>query len=319
MVLVLREEDVRSVLTMPDTIDVLEQAFAALAEGHVVNAPRSRLRLANGVLNLLSAAAPTLGVLGFKTYTAFREGVRFAVMLYSAFDGQLLAIIEADWLGCMRTGAASGLATKYLARGNATNIGLIGAGQQAVTQLMGVCTVRPIGIVYVYSRHPETCRMFCDEMTRLLNVEVRPVVHPRQAVEQADILITATTAAEPVFRGEWVPLGCHINAIGSNWPSKREIDLAVLQRSYLVVTDSKEQAHTEAGDFMIPVGEGLFDWDRVYELAEVVGAQGPQRESLEDITLYKGLGIALEDLAAAAHVYTMAREQGLGEELRLFQ
>ncbi len=319
MVLVLREEDVRRLLTMPDTIDVLEQAFAALAEGQVVNTPRSRLKLANGVLNMLSAAAPTLGVLGLKTYTAFRQGVRFVVMLYSAYDGQLLAIIEADWLGRMRTGATSGLATKYLARVNATNIGLIGAGQQAVTQLIGVCAVRPIGIVFVYSRHPESCRLFCEEMTRLLNIEVRPVVHPRQAVEQADILITCTTAAEPVFRGEWVPIGCHINAIGSNWPTKCEIDVATLQRSYLIVTDSKEQAQAEAGDFIIPVSAGLLDWDRVFELAEVIGGQGPQRESLEDITLYKGLGIALEDLATAAHVYTLAREQGLGEELRLFQ
>lgn len=319
MVLVLREEDVRRLLTMPDTIEVLEQAFAALADGQVINPPRSRLMLTNGVLNLLTAGAPTLGVLGFKTYTAFREGVRFAVLLYSALNGQLLAIIEADWLGCMRTGATSGLATKYLARLNATTIGLIGAGQQAVTQLMGVCTVRPISMVYVYSRHPESCRIFCGEMTRLLNIEVRPVVHPRQAVELADILITSTTSAEPVFRGEWVRPGCHINAIGSNWPTKSEIDVATLQKSYLIVTDSKEQARAEAGDFIIPVGEGLFDWDRVFELAEVVGVQGPQRDSLEDITLYKGLGIALEDLATAAHVYTMAREQGLGEELRLFQ
>ncbi|HEV7235514.1 MAG TPA: ornithine cyclodeaminase family protein [Ktedonobacteraceae bacterium] len=317
MVLVLREEDVRSLLTMPDTIAVLNQAFGALADGRVVNPPRSRVKLANGVLNILVAAAPTLGVLGFKTYTAFREGVRFVVMLYSSHDGQLLAIIEADWLGRMRTGAMSGLATTYLAREDATTIGLIGAGQQAVTQLIGVCTVRPITAVYVYSRTPQSCKLFCDEMSRVLHIEVRPVVHPRQAVEVADILITSTSSAEPVLYGEWVQPGCHINAIGSNWPAKREIDLSTLQKSYLIVTDSKEQARAEAGDFIIPVNEGLFDWDRVFELSEVVGGQGPQRDALENITLYKGLGIALEDLAAAAHVYTMARERGLGEELPL--
>lgn len=317
MVLVLREGDVRSLLTMPDTIAVLDQAFGALADGQVVNPPRSRIKLPNGVLNILVAAAPTLGVLGFKTYTAFREGVRFVVMLYSSHDGQLLAIIEADWLGRMRTGAMSGLATTYLAREDATTVGLIGAGQQAITQLIGVCTVRPIIGVYVYSRTPQSCKLFCDEMTRVLHIEVRPVAHPRQAVEMADILITSTSSAEPVLYGEWVPPGCHINAIGSNWATKREIDLSTLQKSYLIVTDSKEQARAEAGDFIIPVDEGLFDWNRVFELSEVVGGQGPQRDALENITLYKGLGIALEDLATAAHVYTMARERGLGEELPL--
>src|SRR5450755_2167089 len=251
MVLVLREADVRSLLTMPDTIAVLEQAFGALADGYVVNPPRSRVKLANGVLNILVAAAPTLGVLGFKTYTAFREGVRFVVMLYSSHDGQLLAIIEADWLGRMRTGAMSGLATTYLAREDATTIGLIGAGQQAVTQLIGVCTVRPITAVYVYSRNPQACKLFCDEMTRVLHIEVRPVAYPRQAVEVADILITCTSSAEPVLYGEWVQPGCHINAIGSNWATKREIDLSTLQKSYLIVTDSKEQARAEAGDFII--------------------------------------------------------------------
>ena len=317
MVLVLREADVRSLLTMPDTIEVLDQAFGALADGYVVNPPRSRIKLPNGVLNILVAAAPTLGVLGFKTYTAFREGVRFVVMLYSSHDGQLLSIIEADWLGRMRTGAMSGLATSYLARGDATTIGLIGAGQQAITQLIGVCTVRPITAVYVYSRTPQACKLFCDEMTRVLHIEVRPVAYPRQAVEVADILITCTSSAEPVLYGEWVQAGCHINAIGSNWATKREIDLSTLQKSYLIVTDSKEQARVEAGDFIIPVDEGLFDWNRVFELSEVVGGQGPQRDAPENITLYKGLGIALEDLATAAHVYTMARERGLGEELPL--
>src|SRR5437868_14143196 len=148
MALILREEDVRRLLTMPDTLAVLEQAFGAMADGCVVNLPRNRIMLANGVLNIHAAAAPTLGVLGFKTYTAFREGVRFVVMLFSAQDGQLLAIIEADWLGRMRTGATSALATRYLARPNASVVGLIGSGNQAVTQLMGTCTVCPVTTVY---------------------------------------------------------------------------------------------------------------------------------------------------------------------------
>src|SRR6266496_4067656 len=151
MALLLREEDVRRLLTMPDTVAVLEQAFGAMADGCVVNLPRNRIMLANGVLNILAAAAPTLGILGYKTYTAFREGVRFVVMLFSAQDGQLLAIVEADWLGRVRTGATSGLATKYLARHNATIVGLIGSGNQAVTQLMGVCSAPPRSLICIYT------------------------------------------------------------------------------------------------------------------------------------------------------------------------
>ncbi|HYL41939.1 MAG TPA: ornithine cyclodeaminase family protein [Ktedonobacteraceae bacterium] len=317
MALVLREEDVRHLLTMPDTVAVLEQAFGAMADGCVENQPRSRIMLANGVLNMLAAAVPTLGVLGYKTYTAFRNGVRFVVMLYSAHDGQLLAIIEADWLGRMRTGATSGLATKYLARPNATTVGLIGAGNQAHTQLLGMCAVRHVRIAYVYSRTPQACKIFCDEMMRLLGIQVKPVATARQAVELADILITATSSPEPVIHGEWLKPGCHVNAIGSNWENRREIDLSTLQRSYLIVTDSRDQAHLEAGDFIIPADEGLFDWNRVIELSEVVGHQGPQRDAPENITLYKGLGIALEDIATAAHVYKLAKERNMGEELQI--
>jgi ornithine cyclodeaminase/alanine dehydrogenase-like protein (mu-crystallin family) len=226
-------------------------------------------------------------------------------------------MIEADWLGRMRTGGTSGLATKYLALPNATVVGLIGTGNQALTQLMGVTAVRRITEVYVYSRTPQKSKIFCDEVTKLLNIEAQPVPHARQAVEYADIVITATSSTEPVLHGEWLNPGCHINAIGSNWPTKREIDLSTLQRSYLIVTDSRDQARAEAGDFIIPADTGLFDWNRVYELSEVVGRQGPHRESMADITLYKGLGIALEDIAVAAHVCKQAQKHGVGEQLPL--
>jgi alanine dehydrogenase len=319
MALILREDDVRSLLTMPDTVKVLEQAFGALAEGMAVNRTRNRLVMTDGVLHLLAAAAPTFGVVGFKSYTAFRQGVRYAVMLYSSNDGKLLAIIEAAWLGRMRTGGTSGVATKYLARPGATSVGMIGAGNQAAMQLMGVCAVRHITLVSVYSRRVREREVFCEEMSRLLNIEVLPATHAREAVEDADIIITATSSPEPVLHGEWLKPGSHINAIGSNWPNRREIDFSALQSSYLIVTDSKEQARAEAGDLIIPANEGLFDWNRVCELADVVGGrgQGPQRESPDDITLYKGLGIALEDVVTAAHVYSLALEKGVGQELQL--
>lgn len=315
MALVLCEKDVHSLLSMRNTIDVLEQSFTALADGRAANNPRSRIITEQGVLHVLTAAVPGLHVLGLKAYTTFREGVRYVVLLFSAQDGQLLAIIEADWLGSMRTGGTSALATKYLARSDAATVGLIGAGHQAVTQLMGVCEVRSIRSAYVYSRKERERELFCAEMKKMLGIEVTPVATPHEAVEAAHILITATTSSDPVFYGEWLKPGCHINAIGSNWDTKRELDLATLKRCYIIVTDSREQAEMEAGDLLIPTNQGLFEWDNVYDLAEVVAGSVPVRQSNEDITLYKGLGIGLEDVAVAAHVYNLAQQQHLGEKL----
>jgi ornithine cyclodeaminase/alanine dehydrogenase-like protein (mu-crystallin family) len=319
MALLLREGDVLSLLDMPGNIMVLEQAFGALAQGNAVNRSRTRILQEHGVMHLLAAAVPTLGVMGFKTYTVFQSGMRFVIMLFSSLDGHLLSIIEADGLSRMRTGATSGLATKYLARRDASIVGLIGAGKQAYTQLKGVCAVRQVKTVYVYSRRLPECEMFCNEMMRSLSIEVRPVAGPRQAIKDADIVITATTSPEPVLPGNGLKSGCHINAIGSNWANRRELDHATLQQSVLIVTDSKEQARAEAGDFIIPANEGLFDWSKVCDLADVVAGHGPKRETPGEITLYKGVGIALEDVATAAHVYTLAREQGMGEEINLLR
>lgn len=318
MVLVLREKDVRSLLSMRDALIVLEGAFNAQAQGTVINAPRNRLMLPQGVLNFLAAAVPTIGVLGYKTYTAFREGIHFVVLLFSAHDGQLLAIIEADWLGAVRTGAASALATKYMARPDSTIVGLIGSGKQAKTQLMGICAVRHISSIYVYSRNYQHCELFCREMTHVLKIKVVPVVHAQEAVEGADIVITATSSREPVLFGEWLPPGCHINAIGSNWARRREVTSSAVERCSLIVTDSLEQARAEAGDFIFPAQEGILDWKQVHELSEIVWAGHTARITPEEITLYKGLGIALEDIATAAHVYHLACQRHAGEQLQLF-
>lgn len=318
MALILHEEDVIALLKMPDTIEVLEKAFAALGEGKATNHPRIRFKEASGVMHLLAASLPTMGIMGHKTYTVFRSGVRYVVMLYNAYEGELLAMIEADWLGSVRTGATSALATAYLARRSASTVGLIGAGQQAKTQLVGVCQVRPmIRQVAVYSRRLYECEQFCGQMSQRLNIDVHPAASPREAIEAADIVITATTSQEPVFPGDWLRPGCHINAIGSNWPKRREIDQATVLRSDLIVTDSRAQAFSEAGDLLIPAEAGHFDMDRVYELAGVITGTAPRRHTDEDITLYKGLGIALEDIATAGLVYRLAVEQGRGEQVNI--
>lgn len=314
MALLLRDRDVRSLLEMSDTIDALEEAFTALSHGNAINRSRTRLIQKEGILHVLIASFRGAGVLGLKTYTVFRQGVRSAVLLFSAEDGRLLAMVEAEWLGRMRTGATSGLATRHLANPDASHVGLIGAGKQAVTQLMGVCAVRPIRSVAVYSRRQAECEAFCAQMAQQLQIEVVPAVSARVAMEDADVVITATTSGTPVFSGEWLKPGCHVNAIGSNWARRRELDDEAMERASLVVTDSVEQARMEAGDLVIPANTGKLAWERVWELADIVAGDGPQRNSSYDITLYKGVGVALEDIAVAARAYVHACERGIGEE-----
>ena len=315
MALLLREKHVHALLSMHDTVAVLEEAFATSSLGGAINQPRSRLIFPHGVHNYFAAALPSYGVYGYKTYTAFRERLRSLVSLFHVQDGHLLALIEANWLGAMRTGGTSALATKYMAPREARTVGLIGAGNQAVTQAMGVCAVRPIQTMLVYCRRPQERQFFCDEMSSMLGIEVRATESAQQAVEGADIITTVTTAKDPVLLGDWLQPGCHVNAIGSNWAQRREIDSEVLKRSVLVVTDSVEQAEAEAGDLIIPANAGEFDWNDLYELAEVVHGSAPQRELPEDITLFKSVGIALEDIALATHVYNLAYQQGIGEDV----
>ncbi len=315
MALLLRDGDVRNLLDISETIDALEQSFVALSHGDAINRPRTRLIQGNGILHILAASFPGAGVLGLKTYTVFRQGVRSVVLLFSSEDGRLLSIVEAEWLGRMRTGAMSGLATRHLAIENASRVGLLGSGKQAVTQLMGVCAVRPIQRVSVYSRRRPECEAFCQQMTRQLGIEVVAVDDSRAAVEEADVVITATTARDPIFSGEWLKPGCHLNVIGSNWPKRREVDDETMERANLIVTDSVEQAKIEAGDLMIPTHAGKLDWESVWELSDVVAGDGPQRNSSYDITLYKAVGVALEDITVAAHAYLQGREHNAGEEV----
>lgn len=317
MALLLRDRDVQSLLEISDTIDALEQAFTALSHGNAINRPRTRVIQNNGILHTLAASYAGAGALGLKTYTVFRQGVRSVVLLFSSEDGRLLSIIEAEWLSRMRTGGTSGLATRNLANPQSSLVGLIGAGKQAATQLMGVCAARPIRKALVYSRRQPECEAFCQRMAEQLQIEVVPVSSSREAVEEADVVITATTSGEPVFAGEWLKPGCHVNAIGSNWVRRRELDDDTMERASLIVTDSVEQARAEAGDLVIPTNAGKLEWESVWELADVVAGDGPQRNSSYDITVYKAVGVALEDITVAARAYARAREQGVGEEIDL--
>jgi alanine dehydrogenase len=314
-VLLLTEDDVRQVLSMDMALQVVETGLRKLALDEAVNVPRSRCRTDHCGLHILSAAAKGLGVLGYKAYVDSRRGVQFHVALYDDKSGALVALIQADYLGQVRTGAASGIATQYMARHDASEAGVFGSGKQARTQLQAICAVRKITRAQVYSPNEEKRRRFADEMSELCRTEVLPVPRPEMAAEDKDIVITATTSREPVLNGHWLAEGTHINAVGSNYLSQAEIDAVTVRRCDSIVVDSKDQARLEAGDFVQALEDGSIHWADVHELGQVITGRYTGRAHDADVTLFKSLGIGIEDVAVAAKVYEAARSAGLGKEI----
>jgi alanine dehydrogenase len=309
MPLYLRESDVEELLPPADAVDAVERSLVRLGEGKAENRPRYRVRLSGGQLNVMGAADLELGVTGLKSYVGFPEGARFVVVLFSSDAPEVLALIEADRLGQLRTGAASAVAARHLAKPGATSLGLIGTGWQAESQLACMRAALPgIERVVAYSRNEERLAAFCERFG------VEPGEYNRDAAEQ-DVVVTATSSKDPVLRGEWLNPGALVCAIGANRIESRELDNAVLERAAFVCCDSKEQARVEAGDLVEPVERGVLDWLEVHELSEVVSGQTTGRGQDEDIVLFKSLGIAVEDLAVAKLVYDRARERGAGTEL----
>jgi len=317
MALFLNESEVASLLPMKDCIEVLNQAFTHAGTGDTEIKPRSRMRMPNGFFHFMAAADAGSGVFGYKAYPSFAGsgGAKMMVNLFDYETGQLLSCMEGGRLGQIRTGAASGLATRYMAREEATTVAVLGSGFQARTQLEAVCTVRHIEQAKVFSRRQERREDFAKRMGESLQIKVTPVDDAQTCVEDTDIVIVITSAREPVLLGEWLKEGTHINAAGGNHWMRREIDDTTVERSQLIVVDDLEQAMVECGDLMWPEARGAFRWDMAHELREVVSGAIPGRPSSQAITLFESMGIALEDIAAAQLVYRKAMEQGIGQEL----
>src|SRR5215468_9646063 len=318
MPLFLTEQDVTKLLTMEDALAAVEAVFKAQATGEATNEPRRRLRAGGAVLQVMSGAVANFGdfkgLLGLKSYVVTRNKARFYVNLYDAESGDLIALIEADKLGQMRTGAASGVATKYLARADAKTVGLFGTGWQAQSQLEAVCAARDVESVKVYSRSPENRARFCQEMSaRLSGVNVAPVERPEDAAD-AGVIITITASREPVLEGAWLKPGAHVNAAGGNSILRRELDDEAIRRSSFIAVDSIDQAKIEAGELVTAVEKGILTWERVRELRFVVSGETRGRTSDDQITLFKSLGVAIEDVATAAVLYRKAKEQNVGKE-----
>lgn len=317
MALLLRESDVGLLLTMDDVIAAVEAGFRFLGDGTGSNRPRSRSVTPSGTLHVMHASAPALGVTGVKSYASTPAGSRFIAVLYRFEDGEPVLIAEADRLGQMRTGAASGVATRYLARAGGGTLGIIGSGWQARSQVAAVSRVRPVALVKVYSRSEGRREAFAAEVTAELGVEVVAVASAQEAAEGSEIVVTATSAKEPVLMGAWLRPGVHVNAIGSNAAARQELDAEAVRRSDLIAVDSLEQARIECGDLITPAAAGEVVWERVTELGSIVTGASPGRSRQEQITLFESQGIAMEDVVTLELLYRRAVEAGVGEEIPL--
>lgn len=311
----LTEQNVRDLIDMPATIQLVEAAFRQLAVGRAVNSPRTRAKGAAASLQCMCGAAEYLGCVGWKAYTTTPNATRFLVGLYSADTGELQLLAEADHLGQLRTGAATGVACRYMARADASTIGIFGAGLQARTQLKAVCCVRDICRIEVYCRDEQRRRQFADEISRVCATEAVPADDPANMVKGNDIIICATTSKAPVFDGRNIVAGTHVNAIGGSSLSTTEIDDATVERADRIACDNIEQCRSEAGELAGPIERGVTDWSRVAELGDLVSEKAPGRRSVDEITLFKSVGLAILDVAMGAELLRRATEQGVGRPL----
>jgi alanine dehydrogenase len=320
MTLHISEAEVRSVLTMSIAIEAVEEISRKQANGEVVVHPRRRFELpAGGFFHYMAAADFKAGYVAMKQYTFVRGKIRFLVPLYEVATGDLVALIEADYMGQLRTGAASGVATKYLARPDARIAAIIGTGGQARTQLEAIAEVRKLESVRVHGRDPDRREKFAKEMNRRFGFPVIAAASAGEAVRGADIVCTATTASQPIVRGADLGTGVHINAIGANHAHKRELDDEAVASADLIVVDSVEQSRQEAGDLIIAFKGDEVCWTGVKKLSDVVAAKTAGRTSAGEVTLFKSNGIASWDLAVAMRVYALARDRSLGRRLPLWE
>jgi ornithine cyclodeaminase/alanine dehydrogenase len=308
--LYLTEDDVEALVGVEDAIASLDAAFGRWGQDGTVNLPRQRLPLPRRSLNLMAASYPAEDVFGHKAYF----GGCFYVTLYSISQRRMLALIEASALGAIRTGAASGVATRRMARDDARSVALIGPGKQGATQLRAVCAVRRIARATVFGRTAATRESFAREMSATLGIPVEPAADAESCVRGADVVITATGSSTPVVLGDWLSPGCHVNVIGANAETRREVDGAAVLRSAMVVVDDRTQARIEAAELIDLAAAGKLDWRNVVELGDIVRGTVPVRRGAADITMFKSLGIALEDVAFGNMIYRRALERGRGSE-----
>ena len=317
MALFLNENEVNDLITPAECVEVIDECMRETGRRETLNLPRQRLRLPQGMLHMLAAAQPSQGMFALKAYTAFKGKIRFRIFLYDQETGDMLAVLEGDRLGQMRTGAATAVATRAMANPGIERCGLFGTGFQAEGQIEALAEVCSLKEVLVYGRNAERREDFCRRMSERLQLDVRPVDEPAAAVQDLPLVTTATTSKDPVFSGKLLAPGTHVNAVGANLLIKREIDGATLRQARRIVVDTVEGAKLESGALLQAIDSGRMHWGRVEELGDVMAGRVRGRDNPEDITLFHSLGMALWDTASAAFVYRRAVERGVGTDIPL--
>ena len=315
MAIFLSEGDVKQLLTVDMAMAAVESAHRDLALGLAQDTPRARTRLPQTVLHMLQGALPAQGVIGYKAYTTNRSGNRFLVHLFDSASGVLQAVIEADYLGMVRTGAASGVAAKWLARPESRVAGVFGSGWQAEGHVRAICAALPLQQVKVFGRNAEKLAAFCARMQAATGVEVVPSASAEATVRGSDLLGTVTTASTPLFEAEWLEAGTHINAAGSNALVRQELSEAAVRRCAVVCVDAVPTALAEAGDLLPLLEKGRLHARQLVELGDVMIARRAGRQNSDEITLFESQGMAIQDLALGVRVLAAARERGLGVAL----
>lgn len=325
----LNEKDLDLVASLEDVIDSVEEAFRQYALGTVAMPLRSSIRLPKhkGSMECMPAYIEGLNALGVKIVGGWRDNpskhnlpfIYGNVLLIDPQTGVLLAIMNGSWVTRMRTGAVSAVATKYLAREDAKVVGMFGAGTQARTQLMGAVAVRDITEARVFDISPSASESFCAEMSERLNIKITAVSDPKDAVKGCDIIVTATDSNNPVFDGEWLEEGTHINAIGAcGGPGRKELDSTTVKRAKVII-DQREASLAEAGDIIDAIAAGIITEDHIYaELGELVIGKKMGRTNKHEITLFKTVGLAIQDVSTAKKVYEMAKSKNIGLNIPTF-
>ena len=320
MALLLLEADVHRLLSMDEAVAAVEAAFSSVATGRAANFPRQRSTHPAVTLNVLAAISEELDAAVVKSYPVVRRdvtvGSSFTVLVYRVSTGVLDGILEARMLGQIRTGAASAVAAKYMARPDSRTMTMFGVGFQAQAQVQAIAKALPaLRRVSVVGRSLERAQRFRDDLMASTSLEVVVVEDVERAVAEADVVTTATGARRPLFDGGWLRPGVHVNAIGSNFAEKQELDATAVRRAGRIVVDDMEVARIESGDLITAEAQGALDWGSVRPLSDIVGGLAPGRASSEEITLFESQGVALEDLAVACRVLERARQRGIGIEL----
>lgn len=315
MPLYLDNETVERLVSPAEAADVIDQLFRDEAAGKVQNRPTTELDIPNGFFRLKAGVTHGMGSYGFKAYGGVKRPSRYIVFVYSLETGYLDGIVEAYKLTEIRTGAVTAVGVRHMARPEARTLGIIGSGREARQQLTAVATERKLASVKVYSRNADRREAYAQEMAAKLGLPVVAVASSDEAVNGVDILVTITSANEPVMAGRALSPGTFICAVGATTPNRRELDEEAVARCGTIVVEHLPQASTECGELLHAATKGLLDWGNVVELKDVVGGRVPGRRSADEINLFDTIGTGAEDIAIATFALRKAREQGLGKPL----